>query len=157
MEESMKRSLFALLLAIASLIAVSPNAAVAASSSSQRPSRCDVVAITSLGFHPRHVAPGGHSTIRVVARNCTRQPQNITVTWLGQFVGSGVGIPPGCPAIDPLAQGANFKPRGTFRGHLEFVVFSSCTATALSETVRFTGADGTVLAEKTVELRIRSS
>jgi hypothetical protein len=112
------------------------------------------VSITALGFHPPRVAPGGSSVVRLRALNCTPETQHATLTWVGQFIGPTPGIPSGCPAIDPLAQPANFKPGGTFSAHVGFVVFASCTATALSETARLTGAHGTLLAEKTADLLI---
>src|SRR5438309_11339616 len=123
----MTRHLCVAVVALASLVGASPAATAASSNSA-----C-VVSITALGFHPRHVAPGGGSVVHLRARNCTRQTQHATLTRLGQFVGSTPGIPSGCPAIDPLAQPANFSPDGTFSAQLGFLVFPSCTAEALSE------------------------
>ncbi len=92
--------------------------------------------------------------VRATARNCTHQPQAVTLTWLGQFAGPQPGIPAGCPVMDPVAQHTTLKPRGTFKAKLGVQVFPSCTATSLSETARLTGAGGTVLAERTAALRI---
>jgi hypothetical protein len=141
------------LIAMALLLGPAPGVAGAASSSAPKASAC-VVAITSLHFHPRHVAAGGSAVVRVTARNCTHQPQTVTLTWLGQFAGPQPGIPPGCPAMDPVGQRSNVKPRGTFKAKLGVQVFTSCTATSLSETARLTGTGGTVLAEQTAALRI---
>ena len=137
---------------IGSMIA-SPMAAATASSSMSTPT-C-VVKITAMRFHPGHVAPGGSSVVRLRARNCTNQTQDASLTWLGNFVGATPGIPEGRPAIDPVAQPVSFTPRGRITASLGFVVFPSCTASALSETARVTAPDGTVLAERTVDLRIR--
>jgi len=115
---------------------------------------CTTVAITSLHFHPRAVAPGGSATVRLRARNCTTQAQSATLTWLGRFSDAGGGIPAGCPVIDPLAQPAQFAPRGRIRVHLGFTVPAACTATSLQETARLSGASGVVFAEQTATLGI---
>jgi len=126
----------------------------AASGAARRPMACTTVAITSLHFHPRAVAPGGSATVRLRARNCTTQAQSATVTWLGRFSDAGGGIPAGCPVIDPLAQPAQFAPRGRIRVHLGFTVPAACTATSLQETARLSGAGGVVFAEQTATLGI---
>ncbi len=140
---------------MALFVGASPTVSGVASASASAPkaSTC-VVSITSLRFHPRHVAAGGSAVVKVTARNCTHQPQAVTLTWLGQFAGPQPGIPAGCPVMDPVAQHANLESRGTFKAKLGVEVFASCTATSLTETARFTGAGGTVLAEKTAALRI---
>src|SRR2546430_9295542 len=91
----------------------------AASSAARRRIACTTLAITSLRFRPRAVAPGGSATGRLRARNCTTQAQSATLTWLGRFSDAGGGIPAGSPVIDPLSQPAEFAPRGSFRAHLE--------------------------------------
>src|SRR5438309_1811155 len=73
---------------------------------------------------------------------------------LGRFSDAGGGIPAGCPVIDPLAQPAEFAPRGSFRAHLGFTVPAACTATSLQETARLSGAGGVVFAEQTATLGI---
>jgi len=115
---------------------------------------CTTLAITSLRFRPRAVAPGGSATVRLRARNCTTQAQSATLTWLGRFSDAGGGIPAGCPVIDPLAQPAEFAPRGSFRAHLGFTVPAACTATSSQETARLSGAGGVVFAEQTATLGI---
>jgi hypothetical protein len=147
------RRLYLVLVGVALMAGMSAPAAAASSAATPTPS-C-VLKITALSFHPRHVAPGGSSVLRVTARNCTHQAQQATLTWLGQFVGPTPGIPAGCPAIDPLAQPADFVPHGTVRASLGYVVFSSCTATSLSVTARLTGASGNPLAERTANLAIK--
>src|SRR5438046_623622 len=67
---------------------------------------------------------------------------------------AGGGIPAGCPVIDPLAQPAQFAPRGRIRVHLGFTVPAACTATSLQETARLSGAGGVVFAEQTATLGI---
>src|ERR1700675_4197982 len=116
----MTRRMCLAVVAIALLIGASPTAAGAASNWARQTSSC-VVAISALRFHPRHVAPGGSSVVRLTARNCSHQAQYLTLTWFGRFLGSETGIPPGCPAIDPVAQPASFNPRGAFRAHLGFL------------------------------------
>jgi hypothetical protein len=137
---------------VGSMIA-SPAAVATASSPTSTPA-C-VVKITAMRFHPRRVARGGSSVVHLRARNCTDQTQDASLTWLGSFVGATPGIPEGCPAIDPVAQPVSFTPHGRITASLGFVVFPSCTASALSETARLTAPDGTVLAEQAVDLRIR--
>ena len=126
----------------------------AASSAARRRMACTTLAITSLRFRPRAVARGGSATVRLRARNCTTQAQSATLTWLGRFSDAGGGIPAGCPVIDPLAQPAEFAPRGSFRAHLGFTVPAACTATSLQETARLSGAGGVVFAEQTATLGI---
>jgi len=126
----------------------------AASSATRRPIACTTLAITSLHFRPRAVAPGGSATARLRARNCTTQAQSATLTWLGRFSDAGGGIPAGCPVIDPLAQPAEFAPRGRLRARLGFTVPAACTATSLQETARLSGAGGVVFAERTATLGI---
>jgi hypothetical protein len=86
-----------------------------------------------------------------VARNCTGVSQSTEITWLGQFKGKHVS---GCPVIDPLAQHAAFKPHGTFKAKLTYDLPSSCTASRLQATTRFTGSGGTQLAEQSADLSI---
>jgi hypothetical protein len=75
-----------------------------------------------------------------------------TAVWLGTF-GSGGGIPPGCPAIDPLPEPTAFAPHGQFRSSVSYLVPSGCTSSQLQITVEFEQG-GTVLAERTAELAI---
>src|SRR5436190_22271972 len=100
----------------------------AASGAARRPMACTTVAITSLRFHPRAVAPGGSATVRLRARNCTTQAQSANLTWLGRFRDASGGLPAGCPVIDPLSQPAEFTPRGRFSAQLGFTVPAACTA-----------------------------
>jgi len=112
------------------------------------------VRITAMRFHPPHVSPGGTSVVRLQARNCTTQAQTVTVTWVGQFVGTTAGVPAGCPVIDPVAQSLSFAPRGRATASLGFTVPVSCTATTLTETARLSDTAGNVIAQKTANLTI---
>ena len=149
----MRRRFFVRLVLLVGAVAAAGEVGVA-SSAARRPMACTTVAITSLHFHPRAVAPGGSATVRLRARNCTTQAQSATLTWLGRFSDAGGGIPAGCPVIDPLAQPAQFAPRGRIRVHLGFTVPAACTATSLQETARLSGAGGVVFAEQTATLGI---
>ena len=142
------------LLVLASLAALFAGVAPIAVDAASASGPACVVKITAMQFHPRHVAPGGSSVVHLKVKNCTREPQKATLTWLGEFTGPTPGIPAGCPAIDPLGQPLDLGPRGALPASLGYLVFPSCTATGLSATARITGADGTVLAEKTALLRI---
>src|SRR2546430_17311284 len=82
----------------------------AASGAARRPMACTTVAITSLHFHPRAVAPGGSATVRLRARNCTTPAQSATATWLRRFRHAGGAIPAGWPGIDPLPQARPIGP-----------------------------------------------
>ena len=149
----MRRRFFVRLVLLVGAVAAAGEMG-AASSAARRRMACTTLAITSLRFRPRAVAPGGSATVRLRARNCTTQAQSATLTWLGRFSDAGGGIPAGCPVIDPLAQPAQFAPRGSFRAHLAFTVPAACTATSLQETARLSGASGVVFAEQTATLGI---
>ena len=83
------------------------NTASAAPASA--PSTCQgVIQITQLAFNPKAVPPGGSSTVHLTAVNCTDEPQQTSVTWLGKFTGGSGGSPVGCPEIDPFGRAADF-------------------------------------------------
>jgi hypothetical protein len=111
------------------------------------------VTIRSLTFSPATAAPGQTVQATVVARNCTRAPLQATLQWSARFVDATAGVPAGCPVIDPIAFPASFPARGRFSSSIGYLVFPSCTATALRVTARFTGAAG-VLAERTADVPI---
>jgi hypothetical protein len=119
------------------------------------PSACGgIIEISQLAFSPATVARGQSSTAGLVARNCTGTSQQTTETWLGSFIGSAAGIPPGCPVIDPLAQQADFPAHGQLSSSVGYTVFSSCTAIELQVTVKITSSTGTLLAQQTATLAI---
>jgi hypothetical protein len=140
-------------LCAAASIVVSAPAALAA------PATCTgTVQITSLTFNPAHVAPGQSSTATVVARNCTNQPVQASVLFLGRFVGPSTGIPAGCPVIDPLPpRQVSFAAHGRYSTSVGYLVFAGCTATSLQVTARFTDATGAVLATRTASLPITAA
>jgi len=110
--------------------------------------------LSHLAFSPRSVTAGETSTAHLTALNCTGTSQQAEVTWLGRFTANGTGIPAGCPAIDPLAQGISFGAHGSAQGHVGYTVPSSCRATGLEVTARITGQGGTVLASRMTVLKI---
>jgi hypothetical protein len=114
------------------------------------------VQIISLSFNPASIAPGQRSTATMVAQNCTAQAITATSTWAARLIGPGTGIPPGCPAIDPLAQATNFPAGGQVTVGLGYLTFASCTATALQLTVTVNGAAGP-LASQTATLLLGGS
>lgn len=122
-------------------------------------SRCSAgtqVAIRGLTFDPAVVAPGQTARATVVARNCTRTPLQATLQWSARFIGATAGVPAGCPVIDPVAFPASFAAYGRFSSSIGYLVFPSCTATALRVTARFSGATG-VLAEQTADVPITAA
>jgi hypothetical protein len=153
----LRRSLLvaAMVLMPAGLVAAPAGVAAASVAASRAPASCSgVIQITSLAFTPPAVRPGGTSTANMVARNCTGATQHASVLWLGRFVGPGTGIPPGCPAIDPLPPAqVTFTPHGQVRGSLGYLVPASCTATQLQVTVVIEQG-AVVVAERTADLAI---
>jgi hypothetical protein len=151
----LRRSLLvaAMVLVPAGLAAGPPSLAAASAPAGHAPASCSgVIQITQLAFTPRAVTPGGTSTANLAARNCTGTSQQTTAIWLGTF-GSGGGIPPGCPAIDPLPLPANFAPHGHLRSSVSYLVPNGCTSSQLQVTVEIEQG-GTVLAERTADLTI---
>jgi hypothetical protein len=115
------------------------------------PARCSgVIDITQLAFSPASVPAGGSSTVHLTSLNCTGATQRTELVWRGRFASSKSGIPPGCPVIDPLAQGVVLKPHGSFRGQLTYTVPSSCTATELHVTAQISQAGGVVASKAAV-------
>ena len=149
-----RSSLVAVMALVPAGLAAAPVGLAAASvSPSRAPASCSgVIQITHLAFTPRAVTPGGTSTANLTARNCTGTGQQTTAIWLGTF-GSGGGIPPGCPAIDPLPEPAAFAPHGQFRSGVSYLVPAGCTSSQLQVTVEIEQG-GTVLAERTADLTI---
>ena len=141
-------------LAAVGLLAASAGAAQASTSTSHALFSCTgVVQITHLGFTPSSVSPGSTPAADLNLRNCTGVSQSTTATWFGRFIGSSAGIPPGCPALDPLPQPATLAPHGKFHSSVGYQVPVSCTASQLQVTVRIQQG-GTVLAQETADLAI---
>lgn len=121
------------------------------------PAACSVstvIEITNFAFNPPAVAPGQSSTATLTALNCTNKTQQTSEIWSGRFVGPSTGIPPGCPAIDPLSLAVTFPPNGTVSSAVTYSVPPSCTATQLIVTVDIYGNDGVLLAHGTAVLEI---
>ena len=145
-----------LVLAAGLVTAGATSASAAIPAASNRPAACTGTAqITSFVFVPPSVPAGGSSTATLSARNCTRQTVQTTTTWFGRFLGPTVGIPTGCPAIDPLPRPLKFPPRASVSVATTYLTFPSCTATALQITVRITDSTGTLLATATATLIIQ--
>lgn len=150
----MRRALsWAAVLVVATALII--TGASAASAVTIRPAACTgTIRITSPAFSPSAVTPGQSSTATLHARNCTAQTQQTTTTLFGQFIGSGVGIPAGCAAVDPFPRPATFTPYGTVTLSTTYLVFSSCTASSLRITVQITGTGGALLATANASLTI---
>jgi hypothetical protein len=144
-----------LLVAALVLVPAGPASVAAASApAGHAPASCSgVIQITQLAFTPRAVTPGGTSTAKLAARNCTGTSQQTTAIWFGTFSSGGGGIPPGCPAIDPLPEPTAFAPHGQFRSSVSYLVPSGCTSSQLQVTVEIEQG-GTVLAARTADLTI---
>jgi hypothetical protein len=104
------------------------------------------IAIRQLSFNPPAVPVGQTSTLTLVLANCTNQPIQGSITSYGRYTGAGSGIPPGCPAIDPLSYPYSIAAGGTFT-HTEQQgdTFPTCQATGLTWTmnVSVSGVTGT--------------
>lgn len=135
------------------LVAAAGGAAADALPGSTSAACSGVIEITRLAFYPPDVSPGHLSTARLTAINCTGTSQHTSEVWSGRFTGPGTAIPPGCPAIDPIALPANFAPHGQVSSHVDYTVPQSCTATKLLVTVKI-DKNGSVLATKTATLKI---
>lgn len=117
------------------------------------PAACTGVIQAHLAFDSPSVMRGQIATAHLLARNCTGASVSTELIWTGRFLGSSTGIPPGCPAIDPLAKQVTFAPFGQFTDTFGVLIFPSCTATAFSATATFSSA-GTVLATATAQVAI---
>ena len=158
----LRRSLLAVAMVLGSAGLAAAPAGIAAASvpaasvpASQPAPRCSgVIQITHLAFTPPAVTPGQIATAHAVARNCTGTSQQASVFWLERFTGPGSGIPPGCPAIDPLPpRPVTFAPHGQVQSASGTLVPPGCTATQLQATVEFLQG-ATVLAQRTAYLTI---
>lgn len=112
-----------------------------------------IVLLDDLAFQPQAVSPGQMSRATLSAVNCTAQPQQTAAEWLGRFVGSSPGIPPGCPAYDPLVLAMNFPAHGRLDGSVGYLVPGPCTAAGLVVTVKIL-QNGTVVAQRSAQLAI---
>jgi hypothetical protein len=70
-------------------------------------------AVDRLDFSPAAVAPGQLSTATLVLQNCTGQAVTGSTTWASRLTWSGPGLPPGCPALDPVGFPYSIAPGAT--------------------------------------------
>jgi Cellulose binding domain len=117
------------------------------------------VKVTSFTFEPSTVIAGANATATLVLQNCTSTAVAVQGIWAGHYTAPGVnGIPPGCTAIDPLAQQVNVPPNGTASQTLTYSTFaatlSQCAATGLDATVSLSSG-GTALGTATAHLTIQ--
>jgi hypothetical protein len=132
------------------------SASAATPTATVRPATCSgTIRITSFAFQPPTIAPGQSSAATLAARNCMAQTVQATSYWFGTWVGSTTGIPAGCPVIDPLPRSMTFAPNALVMLSTSYLVFPSCTATALQVTVRIGGSGGATLASRTATLTIK--
>jgi cellulase/cellobiase CelA1 len=69
--------------------------------------------VDQLDFSPVAVAPGQLSTATLVLQNCTGQVVTGSTTWVPRLTWSGSGLPPGCPAMDPVGFPYSIAPGAT--------------------------------------------
>lgn len=89
------------------------------------------VQTTDLALDPDTVIVGDSTTATLVVRNCSPDPEPVTATWTGRFLGPHSGIPHGCPVIDPLDQQATLAPYSESHLTLKYTVPSACRALGL--------------------------
>lgn len=134
--------MFRRLLLVAVTMAVVPLGAIlapGAANAATSASACSgVITIDQFAFNPPSVPVGQTSTLKLVAQNCTNQTLQGQIYWYGQYTWPGGGIPPGCPAIDPIALPYTIAPQASYTSSLQDGdPFSGCQATGLQDTVRF--------------------
>jgi hypothetical protein len=147
------------LLLLAVVTAAVPMAAIlapgAASAATAAPACSGTIAIEQFAFNPSSVPAGQRSTLSLVAQNCTNQTLQGQVISFGRYTWPGTGLPPGCPAIDPvslpftLAPGALYTTTGQ-----EGDTFPNCQATGLQATVEFSVSNVGTVAQATASLVI---
>src|SRR4051812_23383608 len=114
-----------------------------------QPTCTGTVKVTSFTFAPSTVVAGTNATATLVLQNCTSTAVSVQGIWSGHYTAPGInGVPPGCPAIDPLGQQTNLAPNGTANQSLVYSTFaatlSQCAATGLDATVNLSSG-GTAL------------
>jgi len=99
--------------------------------------RCtDGIAIDQLSFSPGAVPVGQTSTLTLVLRNCTSQTVRGSSDWISEFTWAGAGLPPGCPASDPVSFSYSMSPGGSSTATLGLGdPIASCEATGIQATV----------------------
>lgn len=106
----------------------------------------DGIAVQQFSFNPATVQAGQSSTATLILQNCTSQTVQGSTTWYGRFTGSGSGIPPGCPALDPYVMPYTIAAGSTTTLTLPTFTNQGCQATGLQMTVNLSenGVTGTV-------------
>jgi len=117
------------------------------------PPACTPPQTTDLALDPDTVLVGDATTATMVVQNCSPDPEPVTATWTGRFLGPYSGIPVGCPVIDPLDQQATLAPYSESHLVLTYKVPSACRALMLLIIVRVQ-QDATILDEGAAALRI---
>lgn len=145
----------AILLAGAGPATAAGATAVPAPLAAPRPSLCSgVLRVNSFAFDPPSVSAGQSSGAVLTVRNCTGQTQAVTETWTGRFsTGTGTGIPPGCPALDPFPRPVTLTPHQRNTTTTTYIAFTGCAATHLTVTVTITQG-ATQLAHVSADLTI---
>ena len=130
-------------------------AAGAPAATAATPLSCSgVVQINAFAFTPAQVLAGQSSTASLTARNCTAKSQTVNEMWYGRFSNASTGIPAGCPVLDPFIRSVSIAAHAKTTTATTYTVNSGCTATQLAVTVTISAQDGTVLAQRTANLRI---
>jgi len=107
----------------------------------------DGIAISQFSFSPPAVQGTQTSTLTLVVQNCGStavQGESIVVP---KFTGTGSGLPPGCPVLDPLAFPFSLAPGGSATSTQGMGnPIASCQATGMAATanVSLNGVTGTV-------------
>jgi hypothetical protein len=150
------RTLVAALALAAPLATAASSGPMAPAPAAAVPTGCTgTVVIAQLRFHPHVVPPGASSTAVLVADNCTARRLTTSVQWEGRYVGPGPGLPPGCPAIDPIAMPADFPPHGSLTSSVTYTVLAGCRASSLRVTAMIRGSSGRLLAQESARLIVQ--
>ncbi len=147
--------------AVALAVIGGAGTATAAATPGAAPHACTgagAIQITHFAFDQSTVTPGQMATGHLIAVNCTAQNITTNVVSYGRFTdNSSAGIPPGCPAIDPIGGSETIAPDAQYTMNFATLTFASCTATALQQFVTFYASDGSVLASATTQVTIDQS
>ena len=94
------------------------------------------VVINQLSFSPASVPVGQTSTLTLVLQNCGSTAVQGSTIWISKFTWAGTGLPPGCPASDPVDFSYSLAPGATTTQTLGLGdPISSCQATGVQATV----------------------
>ncbi|MFL6117307.1 MAG: cellulose binding domain-containing protein [Catenulispora sp.] len=94
------------------------------------------ISVDQFSFNPGTISAGQNSTATLLLQNCTGHAVTGTTTWVPRFTWSGTGLPPGCPAMDPVGFAYSMAPGATATVTLGLGdPIASCLATGLHATV----------------------